>query len=310
MTKKLFLSVIIASLVIIGGFLGCNKNNDITPKNEEIQKYIELKSKIGAFQSKDGIAFNAMNAIGRSMKAKSFNKDGRDDNDTTNWDWEDWTCAQVNEFINDEGYTVTVFDYGDEGCEEYGELTKGKITYIWKENGNEYYSKVIYESFYSYGMIMNGHSEYTYTDNGNYCEDYNDWSWSGTSTCDEDINMIFEDGEEFNYTAKYSDKWDENSYTVIEGNFSYKSTSEGYEYNYKVNKPLVYNFKCEEAFVPVSGVEEIYYKDEDGVFEFLIDYGEGTCDNKAMVTENGETYEIDFSDYWDNEDLRDSTNRR
>ncbi len=315
MNKRIFLKIIIPSIFIFSIIIiGCKKDSDLNPeelKEDGLGNYVELKSKISSFMSKDGGTFNAMNVIGNRINSKSYNKANKSTEDTIDIEDDEWTCADVRETIDEDGNTVTILDYGEDGCDEFGELTKGKITYIWKDDGNKYYSKVLYDNFYSYGTLMNGYSEYTFTDESTIGDNTTDSIWSGTSVCEENMTIVFDDGEEYEYTADYSDKWDGETYTTLEGTFTFKSESE--EFSYKVNAPLVYNFECEDTYVAVSGVEEIYYRDSEGVEEYLIDYGDGTCDNKAMITENGETYEIDFDEYedyddddWDDDDWDDN----
>jgi hypothetical protein len=42
--------------------------------------------------------------------------------------------------------------------------------------------------------------------------------------------------------------------------------------------------------------ETIHYSDPEETYDFMIDYGNGECDNLAEVTENGETSVIDFGE--------------
>jgi hypothetical protein len=115
----------------------------------------------------------------------------------------------VTETENEDGTFTTVYDYGD-GCEEYGFLMKGKITYIWSSEGNTYYSKVVYEKYYSYGTEINGFSEYSFTSDGSsyyniavkeqYDTDsmvlpYVSFNWSGTSTASDQLEYKFDEGD-------------------------------------------------------------------------------------------------------------------
>ncbi len=135
---------------------------------------------------------------------------------------------------------------------------------------------------------MDGYSEYTFTFSESDNADENDmfWNFSGSATCNEEIIMSFDDGETFSYSANYSDKWDNDSYTVLEGYFTYKSSD--YEFSYEVTKDLVYNYACDSEeiwiVVPVSGIEVIKYTENGVTEEFSIDYGDGTCDNLAVFS--------------------------
>jgi len=222
----------------------------------------------------------------------------------------------VTETDNGDGTFTTVFDYGT-GCDEYGSVMRGKITYIWSVKNEVYFSKVIYDHYYSYGIEMDGYSEYSFTSDGNSYVVYGDGTnaggsdsdsvkegdfffyWSGTSTGKDDILMTYDSGEKYVYQSTFSSLWDNNSYTIMQGDYYYKSETDGYEYTYNVINPLFYNYTCTDVFVAVKGIEKIYYKDKTETYSFVIDYGLGTCDNLATITENGESSVIDFGEMKD-----------
>jgi predicted small secreted protein len=297
--------LIIAAVLVAGTLLySCNKDKDIKTDDDAIKRYLEIKSKMASFQNNNGDA--NLEALGASIineKKKSLKLDGDSSGIDTGY-WYNWTCAEVTEFIDEEGNNVTIYDYGVDGCDEWGSLVSGKITYIWSESNGVYYSEVIYENYSGYGMTMNGFSEYTYTfDDMNYGNEGDSTvysiNWSGSSTCMEDIVMSFEGEGTWHYTADYSSEWDENSYTVHEGEYSCQNTSSGYGYTYTILEDLFYNYTCGwEIWVAVSGIEQIDYVDAEVSSTFLTNYGDGTCDNLASVTENGITYVVDFGELW------------
>jgi hypothetical protein len=255
-----------------------------------------------------------LEALGANI-IKNFKKSGKDDpngggvdtgssgslNDTVYW--QEWTCANVSEYVDDDGNFVTVYDYGAEGCNDWGSLIKGKVTYIWSQNKDIYYSKVIYENYSAWGMSMNGYSEYTYSID-NMIFDYSDTAkyvlnWSGSFTCNEDMEMSYDGGESFHYTSNSSSEWNNDSYTVHQGNYTYESLTGNYKYSYSVTEDLFYNYTCGyQVWVPVKGIEEIYYKDNTLETTFITKYGDGTCDNIAIVIENGVEYTVDFGNQW------------
>jgi len=309
--------VLVALVVLIAGISSCTKDENVQkePENDVLKKYLEIKSMMSSFQNTNGNANLAALEANIIKNFKSTLKDGPNsggadsgwvdsgwvDVDTTYW--QEWTCANVSEYVDNDGNFVTVYDYGVEGCEDWGSLIKGKISYIWSQNQDVYYSKVIYENYSAWGMSMNGFSEYTYTvdnmifnetDTARYMID-----WSGSSSCTEDMEMSYEGGETFHYTANYSSEWSNNSYTVHQGEYSYKSITGNYVYKYTVTEDLFYNYECGwEIWVPVSGIEEIYYKDLEQETTFITKYGDGNCDNIAVVIENGIEYTIDFGNLW------------
>jgi len=310
---------LIVALIFIG-FLSCNKDTSTNKKQSDIvSKYLEFKTKMSAFSGNNGQMSNFMNVIGasqlhmntlklKSSKFKSTYTDSITPIDTAGY-WRNWTCAKVSDFDNNDGTHTTIFDYGN-GCDEYGSMIKGKITYIWKNEGNDYYSKIQYEKFYSYGLEMNGFSEYSFISDGNSSIQYDTtgisgdttytlgvaFCWTGSSTGSDTMTMTYDTGEKYSYTSRFENKWDNTSYTVLEGEYNCQSEPDGYSYHYIVTKPLVSNYGCVSTWVPVQGVEAIHYIDLKEIYDFKIDYGEGACDNLATITENGETSVIDFGD--------------
>jgi hypothetical protein len=306
--KKSINILIVVTLVIITVISSCKKDDNINNgQNDALKRYLEIKSKLASFQNDNGES--NLNALGASI-LNVYNKSLKFDGDSTGCDstyWQNWTCAEVTEYIDAEGNFVTVYDYGEDGCDEWGSIVSGKITYIWSQNDSIYNSEVIYDNYSGYGMTMNGFSRYTYTfDEMNYGNEGDSGvymiNWSGSSSCVEDIYMVTQDGISYHYTADYSSEWDENSYTVHQGEYSYQDITNGFEYTYKINENLFYNYECGgEIWVPVSGVEEIIYVDAQTNTTFVTDYGNGVCDNLATVTENGVSYIVDFGElmYWE-----------
>jgi hypothetical protein len=313
--KFIILSVFICSLV-----LSCKKEQDPSQiENDVVNRYLELITKMNAMNSSTGQMRNFLSVIGASqfhsnmLSLKSALGDSVITDtipvDTTGY-WGYWTCATVTETDNDDHSHTTVYDYGD-GCDEYGTFTSGRITYVWKNEGNEYYSKVIYDRYYSFGMEINGYSEYSFISDGNSYYEYDTagysskdslsspgviFYWSGTSTGKDNITMKFDDGKTYSYTSNYANKWDNNSYTVLEGEYECYAEPGGYEYHYQVTKPMFYDYTCQDTWIAVSGVENIHYIDSLETYDFSVDYGNGTCDNFATVIENGETSVIDFGE--------------
>jgi len=245
----------------------------------------------------------------KGLNDKSAFYDSIAPDDSTGY-WNYWTCANVTEYDNSDGTHTTIYDYG-EGCDEFGSLTKGTITYIWRNEGSDYYSKVLYDHYSSWGMEMNGYSEYSFESNGSSYVEYDStglisdsssfytgvaFYWMGTSKGNDTITVTYDTGEKYSYTSNYSNKWDENSYTVLEGEYSYISEPYGYSYHYLVSEPLISNYACWNTWVPVTGIESIHYNDLSETYGFTIDYGDGACDNLATITENGESSVIDFGE--------------
>ncbi|OFX18643.1 MAG: hypothetical protein A2041_04740, partial [Bacteroidetes bacterium GWA2_31_9b] len=232
---------------------------------------------------------------------------------------EEWeSCAEYTYFTDDEGFEVMVVDYGIEGCEEWGELIKGKITWKWRMNNEGYAYENIYENYSSWGMSINGYykgeSQWTGTWNEEDFEDstyfYNWFSDDSEeiSTNEENMTISFDGGEIITYVSNFKSKFTFNSYTMLEGSFSYVS-SLGDSYTWDIIEPINSDFTC-IYWIPVSGIEEGTFNEDT----YSIDYGDGTCDNKYTITVNGvsEEIEINYDDIWisdgDDGTTTDSTN--
>jgi len=320
--KKKVLNAIVVVITLLAGMVSCDKNKtDNVDPAEKVARLLELEARMNAINSGTGKMTGFMSVIGYSQyKDGQLNIEGTGSEpgssdsitiDTANY-WTPFTCAIVTDIENEDGTHTTTYDYGD-GCDEYGSLSKGKITYIWKNDDNNYYSEVIYDHYYSYGVEMNGTSTYTFTSDGNsyysagYSEDGSDstvtimpvvFNWSGTSTGKDEITMIYDDGNSTYYKSDYSNVWDSISYKVLEGDFYFSSTSDGYEYHYLVTEPLITDYTCTEAWVPVSGIEIITTTENGETQEYYLNYGVGICDNLAELTQNGKTSIIDFGELY------------
>ncbi len=311
--KKRISLIVATAIALILTILSCNKGENIQNNNDNnvLKRYLEIKSTMATFQKNNGDAnLEALGASIMNNKKKSLKSvvdsgwvdTGWIDVDTSYW--QKWTCANVNEYIDTDGNNVTVYDYGTSGCDDWGSLIKGKVTYIWSQKNDIYFSKVLYENYSAYGMTMNGYSEYSYSFGNMIFANGIDSTitkinWSGSSSCNENIEMAYENGETFQYTADYSSDWNGQSCTVHQGEYSYKNITNGYEYTYKVTQDLFYNYECgPEIYVPVSGIEEIIYKDVEVDTKFITNYGNGTCDNLATISENGVDYTVDFGNLW------------
>lgn len=320
--KKYNLTVIIVMLALIIGAVSCEKTRySALNQTDKAMKILELEARMNALNSGTGKMTNFMSVIGYSQyKTNSLSISSADSVtgypdsgyvDTTNY-WQPVTCAKVTDVTNPDSSHTTVYDYGD-GCNEYGAFTRGKITYLWKTIGNSYSSEVIYDHYYSYGMEMNGISKYTFTSDGNSWYKSNGgtvttdssvsampvvFNWSGTSTAHEEITMKYDSGNVMIIKSDFTNIWDSVSYKVTEGDSYYSDKDEGYLYHYQVKKPLITSYKCTGSWVPVSGIESISTTQNGVTNEYLLDYGDGTCDNVAMLTENGKTSKIDFGDIY------------
>jgi hypothetical protein len=210
------------------------------------------------------------------------------------------SCAMINTYVDDEGYFVTVMDYGDDGCSEGGILIKGKITTKVKESDESFEMIEIYENYSMGDFSMNGYWSSSSTGTWQWPEDGDSiaGNFEMTYTTSEEMTITWEDGETVTSKGTYTEKYtSDNQYVITQAEFTYESSIDG-KFTYKVLSPVVIDMNCSDSFVPVSGIEE-WTENEN---TYVIDYGDGTCDNLATVTENGETYTVDFGEIWDDEE--------
>ena len=314
MKTKIF--AIILSVIFFA--VACEKNETSKDKSqisEEFQELSDLNLKMQNIRNLNVNSthkFGAM-SMGIKGKKKSAIKSDSIDIDTTYWnDWE--TCAEITCFIDDEGFDVMIMDYGVEGCQEYGELIKGKVTWKWKMDECGYVYEDIYENYSAWGMTIDGYykgeSQWTGSwDDGDFEDStyFYDWfseDYEEISTNEENMTITYESGEKITYISNFKSKFTFNTYTMLEGSFSYES-SLGDTYTWDIIEPVVSNFDC-IYWIPVSGIEEGTYNDDT----YRIDYGDGTCDNIYTITVNGVTEEIVVDDIWiiDDEVITDSIN--
>jgi len=209
--------------------------------------------------------------------------------DDPDWGWE--SCATITDYIDKDGYHVTVFDYGEKGCIECGTLIKGKITSKWKENSKSSSWEEIYENYTFCDMTINGTVSYQ-SDGNPFIDSLNiDDDFEFTYSCQENLSVSFEDGLSYVYTSSYKEKSSNKLWTILEGESKFV-VSDGKTYTSEIVEPVVMNFECNNSFIPVSGVE----KWNDAGEKYEIDYGDGTCDNIATITENGESKVVDFEE--------------
>lgn len=296
------------TVLLLIAMIGCEKvQQDKLP--EEIKKLTERNMRLQSLRNSGITHFRIpANSYLKSSMLKSGKVDGGDSTNVVNdsiceyWDWE--SCAEISEYEDENGFFVTVMDYGEQGCEEWGSLIKGKITIKWKMDNNSSYFEEIYEDYEAYGMTMNGSFN---------CSSEGEWPFynsTGTeddfeiiSTCQENLIISYEDGETFTYVSSFTDKYTNDSYIMLEGEFEY-SSSTGEKFTYRIIEPVVSDFQCQNSYMPVSGIELW----EDGDNSYKIDYGDGQCDNIVTITEDGKTYVVNWDEeFFDDAQAADST---
>lgn len=225
-----------------------------------------------------------------------------------------------------------VIDFGD-GCDFYGSYMYGKMEEIGSYTDSSYSSSVTYTQFggsHDEGDAewwIDGTSTYAGTwsesfedtpedstayDSSDYWDSYYYYESAYEYTADMTQTYIefvgapedsVSTGEEVyivDYVAEGSEEMDDEGYTVLSRTTSV-SANTGESYTSQVDVPLFMDYGCyeEDVWVFVSGVESGTYTYEGATGDWSIEYGDGSCDNIVIVTENGESEEVDLGEEWD-----------
>lgn len=196
-------------------------------------------------------------------------------------------CLTVTKEITFNKIDITL-DYG-EGCLNNNEnYLSGKIMMSIVFN-LDYSSEEIdysFDNFYFNGKKIEGEmqkSRIRMNDSGN-----------PVTTTTKDIKITWENGDVVSIKGERQREWIEGFGDGIWGNNVFSSTgtwtiidNEGIEKTVKITTPLIRKTAC--RFI-VSGVVEI---NTNGTVT-TVDYGDGTCDNIAIATSNGNEYEIEL----------------
>ncbi|MCK6616975.1 MAG: hypothetical protein L6Q51_04965 [Cyclobacteriaceae bacterium] len=320
MVKKISFGVLVALLALAFSCSDTTETAGFNELSDFAKNFLSLRSNSAA--TVGGPVSGAINRSFQNLSGFAFSggrkKDGPNEGDTTlvdPWPWQ--SCAQITEFDNEDGSHTVIYDYG-EGCEEgWGEYTWlmfGKFTetyrYLFSENGSvftdDYYYYVDYDNY-----------------GGRYQFDSLSWQldgtsvYEGTSTYDTATNKFsgafnynsqtaYTYGEwSYAYEASGETAYNEEQYKMKSGEYRYAQGTDFY--HSEVLKPLVYRYDCFSLSVfqgcfmmtYVSGQERITYKQGDKEGSFIIDYGNGECDNIIIIVENGKRIIVDLSkDPW------------
>ena len=199
-------------------------------------------------------------------------------------------CAVVTK--DEEAQTITI-DFGD-GCEgRRGRIRSGVIIITWTgTRGEAGFTKVVtFENFFVDGVQVEG----TRTSVNVSGSDANPKIHNVTLVGGQ---LTFEDGTIATRDADHTRTWEETEDDVIKTKYGNASgiNLDGLQYSKVVDEsnPLLFKRSCKESgiFAPVSGITTISVEGEE---DKIIDYGDGTCDNIATVTQGDVTEEIELN---------------
>ena len=212
------------------------------------------------------------------------------------WKWSNGLRYRVNQCpliqieSEDEGYPKTItLDYGDSTVLRNGKVLSGVI--IVEISGPRYsedYSRLItYQDFGVDSLLINGTASVTFARGEDVFR-----------TFESEITFTLADGTTIDRTSQRNWTWIEGLDTELDqtddmiqiAGYTEAVTSDGDTYRKEIVDPLIRIRDCRYI---VQGVVEITL---NGELVSSFDYGDGECDATAVLTQNGETYEVDLSE--------------
>ncbi len=198
-------------------------------------------------------------------------------------------CPDIHIVSEEGGYPKTItLNYGDSTVLRTGKVLSGIITIeiSGPKFSHDYNRQVTYADFGVDSLLINGSSLVTF-DKG---EDV-------FRTISSDFTFLLANGISIDRSSERYWEWiegmdtqeDQNDDVIqITGSTNAK-TSEGDVYRKEIVEPLIRLRDCRYI---VQGIVEITF---NGKLFSSLDYGDGTCNNIAILTKDGQTYEVDLS---------------
>jgi len=198
-------------------------------------------------------------------------------------------CPDVNIESEDGGYPkIITLDYGDSTVLHNGKVLSGLIVIeiSGPRNSVDYTRLVTYTDFGVDSLTINGTSLIA-VDKEN----------SVFRTMTSDLVITMDNGLSIERTSERTWEWIEGMDTELDQTddviqitgFTNAETSEGDVYRKDITEPLIRIHDC--RFI-VQGVVEITLNSD---LISTMDYGDGECDDVAVITKDGESYEVDLS---------------
>ncbi|MBN1986756.1 MAG: hypothetical protein JW761_10660 [Prolixibacteraceae bacterium] len=198
-------------------------------------------------------------------------------------------CPRLNMEIENGGYPkIITLDYGDSTVLHNGKVLSGVIVIeISGPRSDENYTRLVtYENFGVDSLLINGTAQVTTTREEDVFR-----------TFTSDITFTLADGTTIDRTSVREWEWIEGMNTELEQNddmvqitgYTNAVTSDGDEYIKEIVEPLIRMRDCRYI---VQGVVEITL---NGELVSSLDYGDGECNDVAILTQDGETAEVDLS---------------
>ena len=211
------------------------------------------------------------------------------------WRWSNKLRYRINEcpdvVIDSEegGYPKTItLNYGEATVLEDGKVLSGimVIEISGPRNSETYKREVSYDNFGVDTLTVNGTSVITKNNENDY-----------TRKFESSLTFTFENGNVVNRSSERVWEWIEGMETdedqtddviQITGEVN-ADNSDGDTYKKEIVEPLIRLGDCKYI---VKGIVEITL---NGELISSLDYGDGSCNNMAILTKDGETFEVDLS---------------
>jgi hypothetical protein len=322
--------------LLVGGFAGltvsCNneelEQGNVDDLSVEAKSFLFLRSGTTAAMNEGrntaiNMSFQEFFNSGGRKGGRLFGDSTTNPNDTTiiSNPSDPNACSQFSYSENPDGSIISSVDYGegcDLGTDGFIYIMYGRFTQMYKftfsQNGSEvvngYEMNTAYDNYGAYYSV-DSLGEHNWSMDGSS-------AYVGSSTWDS-LNSKFEgaydyaddmsyqsDTASYAYVAEGSSTYDDKKWTLTMNTYRYTEGDNFYES--KVLQPLVYKYSCTElvalsrgglSAAYVSGREQIRYKQGDRTGSFVIDYGDGTCDNIITIIEDGLEIRIDLTGEWE-----------
>ncbi len=291
------------AVVLMLGLFACNKSDDISLQSDSLS---EKSAQVAANEvSMEAVTMESEYEVEFFSNLSPI---------LTNW-WKfgkhfSWTSklrykvnqcpnVQITETESDGYPKIITMDYGDSTVLHNGTVLSGviEITITAPRSSNDYERTVVYQSFGVDSVVVDGFATIVVDKTDTLFRQF-------TS----DLRFTMADGSTIDRTSERMWQWLEGMDTpedqsddviVISGGAEIVMTINGVTETYKkeITTPLKRLGDCRYI---VEGIVEISL---DGVVLSTIDYGDGTCDEVAMVTDaDGNQTEIDLHDRKFNEE--------
>ena len=169
------------------------------------------------------------------------------------------------------------------GCEVQGRILKGKVTYLYRQTTSGIEFQVLYQNYSDQplgtdldpSLVLNGYERGSYRRvEGGIFEEFNETQ----------VDFTYPDGslEQFRSEGEYH--LSENTLRVVKYGFTMAGEEEE-QYTGRMLNPMLLDYDCDDAFIPISGIEKLTHNEE----EFFVDFGDDECDKAIAVTWNAET---------------------